>query len=230
MTNCQTGPEAQIYGVHQGYEAFVPARTAIAASQAWPRLNTNKANANLGELCQRFDQEVAAGFDQQPYLQGLAPSLVTQLFTSKEQGDWQSHMHNLWLRAIHGCSEQSPGPRQYRNCIAPLPEWQIFLAKFAGLIRNSDTLLLPLVLAYGEEQEDRRGIFSAKRYADLELLLIATNNGELLWSGKGTGAVSVKQAGINQEYPAYPPWERLYEHLFSPLLWRDFPGRLPRTP
>jgi hypothetical protein len=222
MASCQTRHELQGYGVAKGFEAYVPARIALAPCHLWPAAGEAWVGTNLDELCRRGDQAVAAGFDQQPYLQGLSPALVEQLFVAEQQADWLKRSTKIWSEALIGCPEQSPGPLQYQRCVANKSTWQVFLSSLGTITRNSDALLLPLVITSFEKRWNDRGITNAQRSASLELLLVATHSGELLWSGKGEGTVTSKQASGDG---AYPSWERVYEHLFSPVLWKDFPGR-----
>ncbi|RYZ83966.1 MAG: hypothetical protein EOP04_18935 [Proteobacteria bacterium] len=79
----------------------------------------------------------------------------------------------------------------------------------------------------GVEVVDDRGIYYATRSAAIVLLLIDTNNGELIWSGGKKGDIRVPLEGKPSDPKAVPlpTWEEVNKRILVPELWAEFPGR-----
>jgi hypothetical protein len=240
-TQCQTPSPSSAQGIEAGFEAYIPARIAIAPCALWPTPATQRQVEKLSafstqELCTRFDSFVAAGFEQQPYMSGLAPQLVQELAVAKRQAQWQHEAMAIWQKSLARCSEEgSAAADLYQRCVAASPEWEIWLAAFGRTIQHSDALLLPLIVEVAEQHGDDRGILLSSRRLKLVQLLIATDSAKLIWSRYGEASalnkrpVPIKERSqevSDADYPAYPDWPLLHQRIFTPNFWKDFPGRL----
>lgn len=220
-------------GVQPSHTAFVPARIAVFPCSAWPSQLTfdNLPSANvdesqLQEICSRFDRFVIQGFDEQPYMRGLTPDAVKKLLSKQDQEDLLAQWPTLWEHKPTDCINCENVGSYYQASIANRPDWQNWLTQISRAVRNADALLMPKVLYVREEKDNQRGALVSTRRAQLALLLIDTNNGNLIWFGtRNAQASDHLLADAGNSAPPPPAWSVLYDRLFTNDLWRDFPGR-----
>jgi hypothetical protein len=229
-----TGTEEPSYGVQSGHEGFVPARIAIMPCQKWPvgtqlkqRANVNVASDPIPEICERFDREVLAGFERQPYMKGFSPKFVRKALESSSQKDALLALPKLWTLGGAGCTEAHTPVACYSRSVSQVPAWNAWLATVSNATRHADAVLLPLVTEAREEHLNIRGLDMAERSLSLELFLVSTNRGELLWAGGRTVRDSTKRLAGEKplESLTYPAWDQILSLVFNATLWRDFPGR-----
>lgn len=234
-SGCVTNPETSAHnGVQPEHAGYVPARIAILPCIAWPsgaRYKvlplTSAKDADLQALCSGLDAYVIAGFNGQPYMKGFSPKAVLKSLDDSSQEGLLEQLPALWLHTSGDCADCTTPPAYYRTTIARRPAWLQWLNTLSKGARNADAALLPFVTyAYGKSYDDR-GLAVAERAAGVALLLVDTNNGELLWSGGREAAVQSKRLeGGNVAGPLTPPtWSAVAERLYTEELWREFPGR-----
>jgi hypothetical protein len=229
QTQCVT-PEKGDYGVQAEQLARIPARIAVVPCRAWPQgarfVNQPELKASpedLKALCEKFDQYVLQGFDGQPYMRGISPRVVLKLLEQSQQPDLLTKIDELWFRPGQACESCQHPASYYREVIAPRPDWRAWLTNFARSASQSDALLLPLVIEADKGTLNDRGLIFNFRRARIALLLIDTNNGELIWiGGRETESRLPKEKGAPD---TLPDLEDFYRNLFIPDLWLEFPGR-----
>jgi hypothetical protein len=229
QTQCVT-PEKGDYGVQAEQLARIPARIAVVPCRAWPQgarfVNQPELKASpedLKALCEKFDQYVLQGFDGQPYMRGISPRVVLKLLEQSQQPDLLTRIDELWFRPGQACESCQHPASYYREVIAPRPDWRAWLTNFARSASQSDALLLPLVIEADKGTLNDRGLIFNFRRARIALLLIDTNNGELIWiGGRETESRLPKEKDAQD---TLPDLEDFYRNLFIPDLWLEFPGR-----
>jgi hypothetical protein len=222
------------YGVQADQLAHIPARIAVTSCRVWPQgalypsqKALQLAAEDLSRLCQRYDRAVLDGFEGQPYMRGLSPRVVQALLEKNQQGSLLAQLEQLWFRPGQVCAACQHPSSYYREVIAPRNDWRQWLSQLSRSASNSDALLLPLVLEGESRVIDDRGLFYASRSASLALLLIDTNNGQLIWIGGRTAQVRRALPGSQKEATPeqFPTWDELWTRLFTSDLWQEFPGR-----
>lgn len=229
QTQCVT-PEKGDYGVQAEQLARIPARIAVVPCRDWPQgarfVNQPELKASpedLKALCEKFDQYVLQGFDGQPYMRGISPRVVLKLLEQSQQPDLLTKIDELWFRPGQACESCQHPASYYREVIAPRPDWRALLTNFARSASQSDALLLPLIIEADKGTLNDRGLIFNFRRARIALLLIDTNNGELIWiGGRETETRLPKEEGAPD---TLPDLEDFYRNLFIPDLWLEFPGR-----
>jgi hypothetical protein len=233
--SCMTASsDPSMYGVQAGHEGFVPARIAILPCHLWPASSPFATYVaptvpppTLEAICDRFDREILAGFERQPYMKGYTPRFVKKSLEAAGLGDHLSKLPNLWNPPAPGCTKAPSATACYRSQIASLPTWGLWLGQLSEATRNADALIIPTITNIKEERVSDRGLQVAARSVTVELLLVDANRGQLLWTGGGIGRQAKKRlAGQGPlEGLPYPDWEEILSLVFTANLWRDFPGR-----
>lgn len=222
------------YGIQPGHRGFVPARIAVLACQNWPNgasfdalplssLPPQEAVA----LCGKFDEFVVSGFQNQPFMKGFTPKVLGKLLEQTNKTEWPSLVPKLWSHEANDCQACTNAPSFYVNSILPRPTWRQWLNEMSLSVRNADAVLMPFILYGHESRVNDRGLRLAIRSASLLLLLLDTNNGQLLWAGgRDSQIVSEKlESASTPDSLAFLPWTDLYQRLFINAVWKDFPGR-----
>lgn len=222
------------YGVQSEYLAHIPARIAVLPCRLWPQgarfegqPATELPGPELQLFCQSVDQFILQGFEGQPYMRGLSPRVVAALLEKNGQKNLLTQLEQLWFSPGQSCSECEQAVTFYREVIAPRNDWRSWLAQLSRAASSSDAILLPMLVHVGSQRINDRGLAYAQRRATLALLLIDTNNGQLIWIG-GRSAEVRKPLRDKEAAPRpedFPPWEDLWRRLFVEDLWQEFPGR-----
>lgn len=228
--------EVTPYGLSPTKEGYVPARTALLSCIVWPERATrisgiplsNIAADDLTKICSEYDQFVASGFDNQPFMKGLSPKLVAKLSASSpDLKPIQQAILEEWAHQSSDCQTCKTPAAFYSSSIAKRESWQLWLTNFAKATKGADAILLPLVLFYETARDNDRGLIVSRRAASVTLLLIDTSTGELIWSGGRESSVSTKvyagQPGSDTLAP--PPFDDLRLRLFTDAIFQGYPGR-----
>lgn len=231
--SCVT-PEAAKYGVQAKHLAHIPARIAVFPCRKWPQgglyagqKKIEASDAEITQLCSVLDTYILQAFEGQPYMRGLSPAVVRKLLARKPEGAQLEQLEDLWFRPGQACEACRNPTSYYKSVIASRNDWRQWLGKVSRETTSSDAVLLPFISeAYGEVINDR-GLYYASRHSELVLLLIDTNNGELIWSGgkKADMRLPLEQKPVDPKAVTLPSWEELYKRMLVPDIWAEFPGR-----
>ncbi len=230
---CVTPKEAR-YGVQDDQLAKVPARIAVLPCRLWPQDaryvgldKTQIGDAEIQALCQQVDSYVLKGFEGQPYMRGLSPRVVKALLEKNPQEAQLSQLDQLWFQTGQTCEACKHPASYYREAIALRPDWRTWLSQLSRSAKNSDAVLMPMILQLKSQGLDDRGLAYAQRRAAIVLLLIDSNNGSLIWMGGREGETRRPLAHyqVSPALEAFAPWDELWGQLFVQDLWREFPGR-----
>lgn len=235
LCGCVTGERQSVeFGIQPGQKGFVPARIAVLSCTSWPNgavfdalplssLTPKEAQ----DFCTHFDDFILAGFQNQPFMKGSTPKAIAKLLEQAGKNDWLSYLPKLWGHEPTDCQSCANAPSFYVNSIMPRPQWRQWLNELSLSTRNSDAVLVPFLL-YGHEMRlNDRGLRVAKRTAAVVMLLIDTNNGQLIWAGgRDTLIVNEKlESASTPEALPYLPWPDFYPRMYINAMWKDFPGR-----
>lgn len=213
-------------GVQDGYQSFVPAKIVVLKCQNWiPFFDNHEQNSLLPELCPSIDSAIIQGFTNQPYMNGFTPKLVQQML---KKSDLDTHLDDLtafWKRPVTTSPSSEGLLESYRNFTLPNPKWLVWLHQLSQATGYSDGLLLPLIVWVEESQDTVQGLLTFQRTLKLGLLLLDTNNGNVIWYGERASTLS--QISVNgKESTTFVPWPKLLENSLTEELWMNFPGRL----
>lgn len=229
-----THTQPRQHGIQTESLAYIPARIAVLSCATWPEKASffdmqlsNVSEKMQNNLCKEFDRFVLEGFNNQPYMRGLSPQVVSALLEREGKSDLLAKKPKLWLSQPYGCDNCSNIVEYYENKVAENNAWLSWLSEFSRSAYNSDALLVPFLNFVQEGRSENRGLQIAFRRAEITLLLIDTNNGQLMWSGGKLG-LSQNQS-LPEQLPSteleLPKWDGLYSRLFSEQVWLAFPGR-----
>lgn len=229
-------PEDSPFGVSPTKAGYIPARMALSSCMTWPErasrmrgqpLSTASAE-EMQKLCSEFDQFVAGGFENQPFMNGLSPKYTEQMYRSATgNATLRQSITKEWQAKPDDCAPCRNVPAFFNASIAPRKDWGVWLSKFSSATKGTDALLIPMVVYYSTTKEDERGLLVARRSALATLLLVDTSTGELIWSGGREAEVVSKSFAEDpaSKTLAPPGPEELYRRLFTDALWLGFPGR-----
>ena len=235
MTSCVSASLTSIQGIQVDYGAYIPARISVSNAVIWPSFASFKAltlsNSSKEEyaaLSGAVDEFVLAGFDNQPFMQGLSPKLVSKLTSEILPPINLVHGFESWRSRTTVCENCRDVISFYRESIALRSDWQIFLAEWSARTRQSDAILVPLIVSSFADVFNDRGIVQARRHAEVALFLIDTNTGKLIWARTRRVEVVNKklQTDPNVKDLNQPGIDVLKSRLLTSDLWIDFPGRV----
>ena len=234
LTSCVSSTPTVTYGVQPEHTSFVPARIALLKCRMWPngaRYDSlplsNLDKKTLDALCLKFDEFVLKGFQGQPYMRGLSAKAVEQVATKLKGENFIASLDQLWSHTSTKCNDCLNGPSFYTQSIAERPEWRFWLSELSRATKSADAILVPFVMYANHRKINDRGMLISELSAGIDLFLVDTNNGYLLWAG-GRSAVANNKIlikGPDTKDPAPPTWDTLYDRLFIEEVWREFPGR-----
>ncbi|RZA17437.1 MAG: hypothetical protein EOP10_22765 [Proteobacteria bacterium] len=233
MARCVT-PEPADYGVQANHLAHIPARIAVFPCRKWPQgalyagqrvMQTSEAE--LTTLCSSFDAYVLQGFEGQPYMRGLSPAVVKKLLARSPKEAQLEQLEDLWFRPSQVCEACRNPTSYYKEVVASRSDWRKWLSDISRETTSSDAVLIPFISEADGEVINDRGLFYASRHAELVLLLIDTNNGELIWAnGKRADLrLPLEKKPDDPKAVALPVWEDLWKRVLVPEIWAEFPGR-----
>ncbi|MBC7660727.1 MAG: hypothetical protein H7249_13610 [Chitinophagaceae bacterium] len=230
---CVTPAPAQ-YGVQKDQLAHIPARIAVLPCRKWPQgalYATQKkleiTDAEVGNLCTNLDKYVLSGFDGQPYMRGISPVVVKKLLERNPKGSQLDQLESLWFRPSQVCEACRNPTSYYKGVVSSRTDWREWLSGVSREATSADAVLLPFVSEAQGDVIDDRGLYYAVRSAQLVLLLIDTNNGELIWAGTKKGEIRLPLSSKPSDPKAVvlPTWEELEKRILVPEIWAEFPGR-----
>lgn len=222
------------YGVQPDYKSYIPARIAILECQVWPQnayysrfVLSNIESQTKQDICKVFDEYILKSFSNQPYMKGLSPRGVVNLLQENQKDQILKDWGALFYYDPNSCKECDNIPSFYSRTVKPRQEWQNWLLEISRHTKSSDAILIPFISHVWEKREDDRGIEIARRSLNVDLLLIDTHSGDLLWAGQNRN-LSRQQKNVfsPEDVLNFPAWEDLYSKVFSEPLWMAFPGRL----
>ncbi len=234
LSGCVTDHSYVPYGVVKEHAAYVPARMAVLPCRFWPssarfeRLPLSNMNTeDLAKVCQKFDEFVLKGFEDQPYMRGYSPTAVSNLLSEQGMDDHVNKIDALWRHVASDCLGCSNAASYYVYSIAERTDWRLWLADLSKGVRFADAVLIPFVLYGSEFRYDDRGIATAKRAIGSALFLIETTSGELIWSAAREASAMNQSLAVNHQLKEiiFPDWPQVYERAFQGDLWADFPGK-----
>lgn len=234
LLSCTTTSEFVPYGVQEEHASFVPARIAVLPCQVWPNgarykslPMSNIKELEIQELCKQFDKFVIDGFKDQPYMRGFSPKWVMKFLTESNFSGGIDQIRTLWRHNKGDCSQCQNPPSFYKSSISSRVDWRTWLNNFSKAVRNADAVLVPFIFYAFETSYNDRGIHVAKKAAGATLLLIDTNNANLLWAGGREAETANQKAETKnkkQELKS-PDWPVLFGRLYISDMWQEFPGR-----
>jgi hypothetical protein len=231
---CFSKTSPPTFGIQEGQRGHVPARMAVLPCRPWPKGAkyqnlplSNMEKADQESLCQAFDQEILRGFTNQPFMKGYSPKFILKLLEASEKTTLLRNLENHWQHQLSQCDDCTSEPEFYSAAMTNRKGWLLWLAELSTATKNTDAVLIPF-LTYGLNRFYRdRGLDTAERTVGICILLIDTNNGNLIWAGGRASAISNKKLwthGAKADLPL-PAFKNLLPRLFIEDLWREFPGR-----
>ena len=235
FSSCVSGQKELVeYGLQPGHRGFVPARIAVLSCQPWPNgaVFDELPLSNLGtkenqDFCKHFDEFVVAGFQNQPFMKGFTPKVVDKFLETSGKADWITQLPKIWSHELDDCLVCKNAPSFYANSIRPRPQWRQWLNELSVMAKNADAVLIPFLLFGHETRLNERGLRVARRSAAVMLMLVDTNNGQLIWAGGRDSSISTEklESASTPESLEFQPWPELFPRLFTNIMWKDFPGR-----
>jgi len=224
------------YGINQKRIGFVPARIALLPCMVWPSSATklrnlpaiNRPEDETKSLCEELDKYVADGFDNQPFMKGLSPKLVEKMYSKAGLApEVPTAIAAEWKSKSDDCKDCITLPAIYNLTLKNRPSWQIWLTKISSATNGADAIMVPVILSTNTRVENDRGILQSIRSGAIAILLIDTNDGDLIWSGGRQAEVNYKafaNSTSGKQMPE-PPLDDLKRRLLTDAIWLEFPGR-----
>lgn len=234
LAACETTPSTR-FGVQPEQLAHIPALSAIVPCRLWPQTAgfpkltaTELPPAETATVCAAFDKFILDGFSDQPYMRGLSPNVVQQLLKKKgrEAEAMLSDLEKPW-GITKPCSTCENVAAYYSKEVGPNVAWRQWLNAFSRATADADSVLIPFITEAKMGVINDRGLFYAVRSASVALLLVDSNNGDLIWAGgnQAESRIPLKERPADEKSVQLPPWDDVFKRLFQNEIWLDFPGR-----
>ena len=222
------------HGIKKTALGDIPARIAVL-----PATYFSPKGKKIGSLPKKtalkklklIDKYIIRSFKNQAYMRGYSPKAVKEKLSSKDSLVTLGEAMSFWNTNNQEpkCYDCKDPVTYYETVLQNNKEWILCLNKISRTLNYSDTVLIPLIHDGFAEQKNSRGVLTSQRTASFSLILLDTNNAQIIWSG-GTHSTKTHQIiphnNLNKnKYPPYPEWDIVINDLMNENLWRDFPGR-----
>ncbi len=233
VASCVT-PEPARFGVQDNQLAHIPARIAVFPCRKWPegalyvgQKKLGISEAEFSQLCTAIDAYVLTGFENQPYMRGLSPSVVKKLLAKNPKSPQIEQLEELWFRPSQACEACRNATSYYKEVLASRTDWRQWLSGISQSTTSSDAILIPFLSEAEGDVINDRGLYYARRHAEIVMLLIDTNNGELIWAGgkKADIRLPLEKKPDDPKAVVLPSWEDLLKRVLVPEIFSEFPGR-----
>ncbi len=229
VSNLLTGTQ----GIQSEFGAYIPARISVAECQSWPTFASfknlalsNSTKEENAALAQAVDEFVLSGFDNQPFMQGLSPKLISKLTSEIQPAIILSNGFENWRPRREVCGNCSDVLSYYRESIVNNAPWRVFLGEWSMRTRHSDAVFIPFIVSFYSNTINDRGVIKAFRTAEIAFFLIDTDTGKLIWGRTRRAEVSNKKLQSDPKDISLPGIDVLKSRLLTSDLWIDFPGRV----
>jgi hypothetical protein len=221
-------------GIQEDYLAYVPARIAVTPCRLIPQgvvsedlKPTNLPAEMTAGICAQVDKFVLQGFEGQPFMKGLTPSVVQELLNRSGNPDLLSQLDGIWGQAAINCEECESLTDLYKKKLLTNARWQIWLDQLSKSAANADALLVPFLTYAARNETTERGLKINDIGAQVVVLLIDTAKGDLIWSGVREANVANRKlmSPSGEVKVEAPPLDLLMPRLLANDIWREFPGR-----
>lgn len=226
LQSCIQGSIGTDIGIRENYRSYIPARTAVLSCVSLESPTNLISEKQRAEFCKSVDLNVLSSFDDQKFMQGYTPSAVESVLKKKKRIDLLKNLISMLSSDFSKCSDCINFSQFYEKNIRTKIEWESLLLEFSKNVFYSDAILIPIIVSVKEEHVDDRGLLLSTRHIDLELLLIDTQKGDLIWNSKKTSSLSEKKLRSPEKYPPYPEWASVINNLLTESLWREYPGKI----
>lgn len=243
MAACQSAPEVGT-GIQPKYAAINPTRilavTPVAVSL--PRLPGSVIDPSILRtlpIMEWVESGVLRAFAGQPAVNGVSFQAVRR---SLEQSG--SPARSTLVSALESTvgALQRPGAENrglvsqecfarrdvldfYSHCLTQNPLWKKGLNELSAAVLNADAALFTFVTELRVQPSGDSDLGQMS----VAVLLVDTNNGDLIWSGLARSD-SLPLAVIPRGGKPSRDWKRITDALMDEPLWTGFPGRLGRDP
>lgn len=228
------GDDRSRNGMNPDRLAYIPARTAILPCQRWPSTSsfeslrlTNASKEEISAICTAFDEFIIAGFESQPFMQGMTPRFVQKLLSQATPPVTINAGFATWQREAQDCTDCDTPLEFYTRSIAQRETWRMWLHQTSKATRDADAMLIPFLVYAYKDKVNNRGVVEARRVGGVLIILIDTSTGEVIWSQTRDAEVSNKKLqtdpGSNQL--EVPTTDTLLSRLLTQDLWLEYPGR-----
>jgi hypothetical protein len=115
------------------------------------------------------------------------------------------------------CFSRSSFIEFYSYCLSQEKSWLSALNSLSAQTLNADAALITVITNLNDKVVNNQYQIST----DISVLLVDTNNGKLIW-----GNSKHAQLVNSNEKAFYPRWQDLFNSIFVPEFWKNFPGRI----
>lgn len=231
--SCVTQREPVEMGIQPKYEALNPSRILAVPLFVVPdmteRVVVDRAALEAGAVYSVIETDILNAFTNQPSVNGVTfnvvrkelgapPTLwdalntelleVTKKLTSRDPQD-----HTSFTRA---CINRHNILEFYVHCLSTSKIWRNNLNSLSAKILNADSALMGIVTE-ADKREEKNSYFTS---LGLAVLLVDTNNGNLIWGRHKRQAIRTEG-----EKKQFPEWSEVSKALLTEDFWTGFPGR-----
>ena len=167
-------------------------------------------------LCKEYDDFVLRSFSGQAFMNGFTPKLIRKLLNKNNQSELIEQIPLIWNFDQKSCPSCTTPQQTYHDSLAKDIKWRAWLNTLSKNVRFADAALFPFIIDSYENRYDDRGLWIAERVIHISLLLIDTNNANLLWAGERKSVLSnqgLAQKTQKSQIP-YPDWSNLHQRIF----------------
>jgi hypothetical protein len=191
-------------------------------------LQTTALEQEQLEFCKSIDAYVLEAFRGQNFMRGFTPRAVEKALSEAKKLPLLDSFMSHWRLDPKECGNCADIGTLYTRVVKPGPAWREWLLDFSTSTHHSDALLIPILDFAREDKENDRGLLLSKRSMGVVILLIDTQNGNLIWTSQRQSTLSTHRLreGAGVSFPDFPEWKLITRELLIDTLWREYPGRI----
>jgi len=202
--------------------------------KAWPSnlnfsnsLQSNGSESDRVEFCKNLDAYVLESFKSQTFMRGFSPRAVEKSLAESNKKNLLDVFMKDWIFDRESCGNCEDIGTFYERNVKPKKEWRSWLLDFSASTHYSDAILVPFLSFAREDKENDRGLLISKRSMGVSLLLIDTQNANVIWNSSRQSLLSKQDLSTNgSNFPEFPKWSDVSQALMIDSLWREYPGRV----
>lgn len=241
LSGCQSKTELAS-GIQPNFAALNPTRI-LAITPIVVSLTGNKESVidpvilQTMPIVDRLEHRVLDAFKNQPAVNGVSFQAVRAALQKKSSLAYNGLLAGVdgtlgTLRKPRSDAERLLGPAClgrkdfvgfYSYCLRQNRSWQKGLNDLSAAVLNADAALLVFLT----ELRTVKVADKERARVTAELVLVDTNNAELIWSGTGRLEGDDPYALLEAAGQAKVQWAGIMDALVTESVWQGFPGRKP---
>lgn len=224
------GLRASYVGNQFARHLFLPAMLQVNPAK---KSSVDKTVVENDAVLGALEKRIGDGFKNQSAVVGMSPTALRAYFSAQpdvlnmpgsvlvDVGEKLGKSLASTRELVSSeCSNRKSYTDFFVHCVSTGITWRDSLVQLSSKAFNADAALVAVITHVGKGARQR----SYAIWADVTVLLVDMNNGQLVWSREASDALLAPPDAVR-----FPDWDALFSKMFNESFWKDFPGRSTRN-